>query len=138
MEKQQQELMIRLQLFDQQAQQLQQQYQAVEQATIEMGQLNFGLDDLKNSKDKEIMAAFGRGIFVKAKIIDEDLVVDVGGKNFVKKDIELTKKLIQEQIKKLNEILKLEPNKQKEELSATQKACQKKKVQVQTDVLGVS
>ena len=104
MEKQQQELMIRLQLFDQQAQQLQQQYQAVEQATIEMGQLNFGLDDLKNSKDKEIMAAFGRGIFVKAKIIDEDLVVDVGGKNFVKKDIELTKKLIQEQIKKLNEI----------------------------------
>ena len=104
MEKQQQELMIRLQLFDQQAQQLQQQYQAVEQATIEMGQLNFGLDDLKNSKDKEIMAAFGRGIFVKAKIIDEDLVVDVGGKNFVKKDIESTKKLIQEQIKKLNEI----------------------------------
>ncbi len=104
MEKQQQELMIRLQLFDQQAQQLQQQYQAVEQAMIEMGQLNFGLDDLKNSKDKEIMASFGRGIFVKAKILDEDLVVDVGGKNFVKKDIELTKKLIQEQIKKLNEI----------------------------------
>lgn len=104
MEKQQQELMIRLQLFDQQAQQLQQQYQAVEQAMIEMGQLNFGLDDLENSKDKEIMASFGRGIFVKAKILDEDLVVDVGGKNFVKKDIESTKKLIQEQIKKLQEI----------------------------------
>ena len=104
MEKGQQELMIRLQLFDQQAQQLQQQYQAVEQAMIELGQLNLGLDDLKNSKGKEIMAQFGRGIFLKGKILEEDLLVDVGGKNFVKKDIASTKKLIQEQIKKLQEI----------------------------------
>jgi len=104
MEKVQQELMIRLQLFDQQAQQLQQQYQAVEQAMIELGQLNFGLDDLKNSKGNEIMAQFGRGIFLRAKVLEEDLLVDVGGKNFVKKNIESTKKLIQEQIKKLQEI----------------------------------
>ena len=107
----QQELMFKLQMFEQQAQQIQQQLQAIEQAIIEMSSLNLGLDELKGSEGKEIMAPIGKGIFAKTKLLSEELTVDVGGKNFVKKSIDDTKKLINKQIKKLEDIKKdLEDN----------------------------
>jgi len=95
--------MFKLSMFEQQIQQLQQQLQAIEQAIIEISSLKIGLDELKGS-NKEILAPIGRGIFVKAKAISEELIVDVGGKNFVKKSIPKTKELIEKQIKKLEEI----------------------------------
>ncbi len=106
MDKNQEELMYKLQMYEQQIQQLQQQLEAVEQAIVEMTSLVLGLDELVGSKDKEILAPIGRGIFVKTKLISEDLTVDVGGKNFVKKSIPETKKLIQDQVIKLKEVKK--------------------------------
>jgi len=97
----QQELMLKLGMFEQQIKQTHQQLQAVEQAIIDINSLNLGLDELKGSKDQEILAPIGRGIFVKTKLLSEDLLVDIGDKNFVTKDIESTKKTIQDQIKKL-------------------------------------
>ena len=101
-----QELMYKLSLFEQQIQQVQQQMQAVEQAIEEMNFLNKGLDELVGSKDKEILAPIGRGIFAKAKLLSEELLVDVGDKNFVKKSIPDTKKIISGQIEKLGEAQK--------------------------------
>ena len=106
MDKNQEELMYKLQMYEQQIQQLQQQLEAVEQAIVEMTSLVLGLDELVGSKDKEILAPIGRGIFVKTKLISKDLTVDVGGKNFVKKSIPETKKLIQDQVIKLEEVKK--------------------------------
>lgn len=106
MEEKQQELMYKLAVFEQQIQQLQQQLQAVENGIVELGNLNFGLDELKDGKGKEIMSPIGQGIFAKTKLLSEDLIVDIGGKNFVKKTIPETKNLIENQIKKLNEIKK--------------------------------
>lgn len=105
-EKKQQELMYKLAMFEQQIQQLQQQLQAVENGIVELGNLNFGLDEMKEGKGKEIMSPIGQGIFAKTKLLSEDLLVDVGGKNFVKKTIPETKNLIENQIKKLSEIKK--------------------------------
>jgi len=114
MDKSQQELMFKLSMFEQQIRQLQQQIQAVEQGIVEMNTLNFGLDELKGSTGKEIMAPIGRGIFAKAKLLSEELTVDVGKGNFVKKDIPDTKKIIEGQIKKLEDIKKeLEDNLQR-------------------------
>ena len=106
MEKNQEELMYKLQMYEQQIQQLQQQLEAVEQAIVEMNSLVLGLNELTGSKEKEILAPIGRGIFVKTKLISENLTVDVGGKNFVKKSIPETKKLIEDQVKKLEEVKK--------------------------------
>ena len=106
-----QELMLKLGMFEQQIQQLQQQLQAVEQGIVELNSLNFGLDELKGGKGKEILSPVGRGIFAKTKLLSEELTVDIGGKNFVKKSIPETKKIIEEQTKKLVEIKKdLEKN----------------------------
>ncbi len=104
MEKEQQEIMFKLSMFEQQIQQLQQQLQAVEQGIVEMESLNIGLNELVGSVGKEILAPIGRGIFIKTKLLSEDLTVDIGEKKFVKKTIPETKKLIEEQIGKLKEV----------------------------------
>lgn len=99
-----QELARKFQIFEQQIRMLQEQLNAVERTTLDLQSLDLGLDDLKDGKDKEVLAQVGRGIFVKAKILSDDLLVDIGGKNFVTKSIENTKKVLQEQIDKLNKI----------------------------------
>mgnify|MGYP001412496869 CR=1 FL=1 len=106
MEKNKQELLFKISMFEQHTENIRQQLSAVEESFIYLESLNLGLDDLKNSKGKEILASIGKGIFVKAQLLSEELTVDVGGRNFVKKDISETKKIIEEQIKKLQEIKK--------------------------------
>ncbi len=102
----QQELLYRLSVFEQHIKQLHQQLQLIEKNILDLNSLDFGIDEIKGSVGKEILGQLGRGIFVKANIISEDLVVDVGNKNFVKKSINDTKKIIKEQIEKLHEIEK--------------------------------
>tara|TARA_Y100000310_G_C20466078_1_gene707722 strand:- start:468 stop:878 length:411 start_codon:yes stop_codon:yes gene_type:complete len=99
-----QETMMKFQMFEQQMQQIHQQLQAVEQGIVEMTSLSLGLAELKGTKDKEIMAPIGRGIYAKAKLLSEELTVDVGGKNFVKKSIPQARKIIDEQVGKLEEV----------------------------------
>jgi len=98
-----QELMMKLGMFEQQIQQLQQQLEMVEKTIVELGSLSLGLEELKGKKGKEILAPIGRGIFVEAKLESEELTVDIGGKNFVKKSISETRELIEEQLKKLED-----------------------------------
>jgi prefoldin alpha subunit len=99
-----QELARKFQVFEQQIRMLQEQLNAVEQTSIELQSLDIGLEDLKDSKDKEILAQVGRGIFVKAKVTSDDLIVDIGSKNFVTKSIENTKEVLKGQIGKLEQI----------------------------------
>ena len=112
----QQELIFKLTAMEQQMQQIQQRLQVVEQNLVEMASLNVGLGDLGNMKDKEIVAHIGMGVFTKAKIISDDLLVDVGDKKFVKKSVQDTQDLIKEQMGKLEEV-KIELNVSMENLS---------------------
>lgn len=105
-EQNEQELMMKFQMYEQQIRQLQQQLEAVENAIVDISSLKLGLDEIKGSEGKEILASIGKGIYAKAKLVSEELIVDVGGKNFVKKDINSTKDLIQGQIVKLEDIKK--------------------------------
>ena len=105
-QQEQQEMLFKLSMFEQQIQQLQQQLQAVEQGTTELSSLNLGIDEIKGKKEKEIFALIGRGIFVKARLISEDLIVEIGEKKFVKKSVPETQKLIKSQIEKLEEVKK--------------------------------
>ncbi len=99
----QQEMMFKFAMYEQQIQQLQQQLQRVEEAIIEMNNLKLELDYLIGKKGGDIFASIGRGIFAKAKLESEELVVNVGGRNFVTKSIEGTKEMISKQIEKLYE-----------------------------------
>lgn len=99
-----QELNMKFAMFEQQIQAIQQQLQAVEQAIVDLTSLNVGIGELVGKKDSEIMAPIGRGIYAKAKLLSEDLVVDIGGRNFVSKSIPDTQKLISEQLEKLGQV----------------------------------
>jgi len=105
-DKNQQELMFKFSMIQQQAEQIQQQLQIVEQNIAEISRINLGLDELIGGEGKEIMAKIGNGIYAKAKLIDEELTVDIGNQNLVKKSILETKEIIDGQIKKLGEVQK--------------------------------
>jgi len=96
-----QEIILRLGMFEQQLQQLQQQLQSVEREITELKSLHLGLEEIPNSKDKEVLARISSGIYAKAKIISDELIVNIGENSFVKKNIPETKKIIEEQVEKL-------------------------------------
>ena len=98
------ELIRRFQVFEQQIMQIQEQLQLVEGGIVELKNLDKGLSELVGKVGEEIMAQVGRGIFVKAKLISEELLVDVGEKKFVNKTIPETKVVLTEQIEKLGEV----------------------------------
>jgi len=106
MEDHQQEVLYKLSFLEQQINQLQQQLQAVEQTVIDMNSLKIGLGDLKGSEGKEVLAPIGRGLFIKAKILSEDLITDIGGRNFTKKSVDQTQEVIKKQVEKLKEMQK--------------------------------
>ena len=112
----QQELAMQFQMFEQQIRMIQEQQQAVEQAIVDLSSLNFELDELVGKKDEEILSPIGRGIYASAKLTSEELLVDIGNKNFVKKSIPETKIILQNQIKKL-EKAKEELNKELEKIN---------------------
>ncbi|MDP3966221.1 MAG: prefoldin subunit alpha [archaeon] len=98
------ELNMKFGIFERQIIQIQKELQAIEQAILDMNQISFGLDEIEGKEGNEILASIGRGIFIKAKISSDEPLVDVGEGNFVKKTIPETKKLIDEQVKKLDKM----------------------------------
>ena len=125
------EINQRFRIFEREIAQIQEQLQAIEQATLDLSQINFGLDEIPKNKDSEILAPIGRGIFVKAKIISDELTVDVGEGTFVKKPIPETKKIILEQIEKLNNMkndLENELEKINQEITNIMQEVQKKEM----------
>ena len=110
-EQEQQELFFKFIMYEKQIREMQQQIESVENGITDLTSLNFAMDELVGNTEKEIYAPLGKGIFVKAKLISEELNVDIGNGNLVKKSIPDTKKLIFEQIKKLEGIkIELENN----------------------------
>ncbi len=101
MEKNNQELLMKINLLQQQAEQFQQQLQAIEQNILELTTLNIDLDEIKGAKGKEILSPIGRGIFVKSKLDSENLNVDIGEGIFAKRNVDETKEIVKYQIKKL-------------------------------------
>lgn len=99
-----QELIYRLAVIEQQMQQIQQQVQAVEQSIADINSISAGLDEL--TVEKEVLGLVGKGIFARTKLISEELIVSIGGGNLVKKSIPETKELIKQQIDKLEEARK--------------------------------
>ena len=98
-----QEKLIQLQMIEQEASQLEQQLQIVEQHISDMQKIGVGLNEIESAEGNEILANIGKGIYIPAQIKSKELIVEIGSKNFVKKTIPETKKIIDEQLKKLIE-----------------------------------
>jgi len=106
MDERQQEIIYKINFFEQQINNLNSQLEVIEKASVEMISLKENLGSLRDQKNNEIFSHIGKGIYIKSKLISEDFLVDIGNKNFVKKNIGDTQLLIGEQIDKLKEVKK--------------------------------
>jgi len=96
-----QEQIMQFQMLEQETNQLNQQLQLIEQNVGEMQELELSLNEIENSKNNDILANLGKKLFIPVEIKEKKLIVEVGKGNFVKKSIPDTKKVIQEQLKRL-------------------------------------
>lgn len=99
-----QEIAQRFMMFEQQIRLIQEQFQVVEQTILDLKNLDLGLVDLIGKTNSEILSPIGKGIYAKSKLISEELIVDVGGKNFIKKSIPETQEILKKQIEKLEKV----------------------------------
>lgn len=102
-EKELQQKYLEMRLIEQQIKQVQQQAQQVDQQVVELNNIKSTLDDFAKTKiGSEILVPISPGIFVKGELKDnKELTVNVGENTAVKKDIPETKKLIDDQLKEM-------------------------------------
>jgi len=96
-----QQQMIQMQMLQQEAEDLNQQLQLIEQNLSEIGSLKLSLEEIDKNENKEILANIGKKIFLPVEIKDKNLFVEIGKSNFVKKTIPETIQVTEEQTKKL-------------------------------------
>lgn len=100
----QQEYLLKLQVLEQQANQFGEQLSLIEQQINELNKLKENISKFEESKQKEIFAEFGRGIYIKADIADKSFLIDVGAGVMVPKSVKEVEEIIELQIKKFEEI----------------------------------
>ncbi len=94
------ELLCRISLLEQEAKKLEENIKAVNEQIAEFETLKLSLASL----DKEILAGLGKGIFVKSKVEDESLLVNVGCNILLKKSKAQASAIIDKQIKEMEEL----------------------------------
>ncbi len=97
-----QQQIMQFQMLEQEANKLSQQLQLIENNLSEIQGIQEGLGEIEKKETKEILANIGKKIYLPVEIKDKNLIIEVGNKKFVKKSISETKKLIEEQISKMD------------------------------------
>jgi prefoldin alpha subunit len=101
MERKQSEMM-ELNVLDMYLRQLEQQAVLLEQQLLEQQTLLDNLDELKKAKKgQEILFPFSRDIFVEGKLESDKVLVNVGSKTIVRKNIDDAKKIVEKQKKEI-------------------------------------
>jgi len=97
-----QEYIMKMQMMQQEAGAIEERMQVFDQQIEEMQSIKSSLDDLEKRKEgDEFLANLGKGIFIKTEIKSKELFVNTGKSIVVKKNIQDTLEVLDEQIKKL-------------------------------------
>ena len=65
------EVLLQLSMLEQQANEITEKIQAVDNQVSELESLKFSLKKMEKSKGKEMLSPLGRGIFLKTEVKDE-------------------------------------------------------------------
>jgi len=90
-----QQQIIKIQMMEQEVNQLNQQLQLIEQNIVELNELMASLDEIDKPENKEILANLGKKVFIPVEIKDKNLIIEVGKGYFVKKTVSEAKKVIE-------------------------------------------
>ena len=117
-----QKLYVEFQVLNNNIKQLEKQNTVLENQLVELITTNQGLEDMKKVKSgTEILVPLSSGIYAKAKLKESDnFIVNVGSNVALSKNIDSTKKVIENQI---DEIQKLQENFMQELQNNTAKAA---------------
>lgn len=99
-----QEYLFKISFIEQEAKKIEEQVQLILQQISELKNLQENIDKLDKTKENEILAGLGRGIFVKSELKEKKLFVNVGSGVIIKKTAEETKKVIEKQVGELEAI----------------------------------
>ena len=96
--------LIRLSMLENEAGKIEENIGLINQQIAELEVLKLSLEKLGESKEKEILAPVGKGIFLKSEIKDRELFVNIGCGIVIRKKPKEAAEVVQEQIKQLEEI----------------------------------
>jgi prefoldin alpha subunit len=96
-----QEYLIRLGELQQEAERIGQENQNVERQINELRLLKINLESFSESKNENALVSLGNGIYTKAELKGKELWVNIGSNTVVKKSVQETGKLIDDQVAKL-------------------------------------
>lgn len=101
-----QEIMMKANFLQKEAQELEQKQELVERQLIEFAQFKESLEVFSKNKNKEIIASLGKGVHVKATLDEQnnnELFVEVGSGIVLKKSVNDVIKVVEEQSKRIKE-----------------------------------
>lgn len=99
-----QEILQRAMTMRQQSEEIEKQLSFIKEQIFELEQFADNLQTLKESKEKEILAPLGKGVYVKSERLEDTFFVEVGAGVVVKKSLEDTKRIIDGQIDKFTQV----------------------------------
>lgn len=95
--------LLKLSLFEQETNKLQESIQAVNQQILEFESLKLSINKI-NGKEKDILANLGKGVFIKSEIKDKNLFVNVGSGIVLRKSPLETAEIIDMQVEELKKL----------------------------------
>ncbi len=99
-----QELMLRASFLEQQAKEIEASLELVTRQVTELEQFSDHLSFFQKSKENQMLAPLGKGIYLKTSYESKKLFVEVGSGVVVQKTPEETQEIIEAQLKRLKEI----------------------------------
>lgn len=100
-----QEKILEITAIERQARGLEENMQIVESQIIELENFKRGLEEIKSSKEKEILSSIGGRVYIKSEIVDiKKIYVEVGAGVLVKKSPNATLEIVSSQILRLQEV----------------------------------
>jgi len=99
-----QELLYKYQFLNQQAKQLEEQLNLIREHKEQLEKLKENIESIKGKSGSEIYAEIGSGIYVKAEMKDEELLVNIGDGKLSKKPIAEVREILEVQEGKIKEI----------------------------------
>jgi len=96
--------LMKLNMFQQEAQKIEDQVNMMNQQIIELRGLQDNLSSLENETEKEFLAPIGRGIYVKSEMKEKQLFVNIGSGIVLRKSHQETREIIERQVSQLDEV----------------------------------
>ena len=100
------ETVLQISLLEEEAKKIEEEILTIDKQILEFKSLLESLEEIKKAEKKEILASLGKGVFIKTELKEKNFFVNVGGGVVVKKKHDETKKIIEKQIRELEELKK--------------------------------